>query len=324
MRAVVSLTLLVLAASRIDVAEAVAVVRSASLPLLFFAWMLVTLNISILAALRWRALLDARFSMPFALMAMWTFVARSANVMIPGGVAGDVLRVYQGAAYHSKTSLYVSSVVADRLVALAGMSAVSLYGFAVLYSHLAVHGLAVYWALVIGGTCVAIVLLYTGLLGMGVRRLGLSRKTWGRKIVEYSDAVCVYRHHVGRLTKAMLVSVLSVFVNVSVFYVLDRSMAVGLTWQEWLCIAPMVTIISVMPLTVGGLGIRDFSLIYLAGVCGAGRSQALGVSLTYFLLLLVCFGVSGIIYLAGPLHAQGNAKAEGHREGRRGLRAGSR
>ena len=59
---------------------------------------------------------------------------------------------------------------------------------------------------------------------------------------------------------------------------------------------PLVTLVTMLPITVGGLGIREWSYVEMLFLVGIPRAEGLLVSLATSALLLVC-NLVGIFFL---------------------------
>ena len=50
---------------------------------------------------------------------------------------------------------------------------------------------------------------------------------------------------------------------------------------------PAVLIAQVLPISIGGLGVREFALVFFLGAVGVGKEQALALGLLFYILTLV-------------------------------------
>lgn len=79
---------------------------------------------------------------------------------------------------------------------------------------------------------------------------------------------------------------------VSVVFIL-KAMSVSLDAIEYLFIFLISSIVSVIPLTIGGIGSREVTFLYGAEWLGLDASTSIGISFTFFLItaLISFFGV---------------------------------
>ena len=94
-----------------------------------------------------------------------------------------------------------------------------------------------------------------------------------------------------------------VYQIVSIYISYYIAVSIGLTGYlfEFMTLVPMVWFLTMIPLSFGGLGIREFSFAYLLGLIGINSEQSTIISIgTYFTLLLS--GVIGGLMILGNLY----------------------
>jgi len=81
---------------------------------------------------------------------------------------------------------------------------------------------------------------------------------------------------------------------VSVLFILN-SLSVSLDTIEYLFVFLVSSIVSVIPLTIGGIGSREVTFLYGAEWLGLDASTSIGISFTFFLITALT-SVFGVIY----------------------------
>jgi len=66
-----------------------------------------------------------------------------------------------------------------------------------------------------------------------------------------------------------------------------NDVGVGFFFFDWLWIHAVLTLALMLPLSLGGMGIREFGLIGLLGLIGIGSEQALAVSFGFLTLQII-------------------------------------
>jgi uncharacterized membrane protein YbhN (UPF0104 family) len=61
----------------------------------------------------------------------------------------------------------------------------------------------------------------------------------------------------------------------------------GLGFTALMAFFPAVLIAQVLPISIGGLGVREFALVFFLGAVGVGKEQALALGLLFYILTLV-------------------------------------
>jgi uncharacterized protein (TIRG00374 family) len=228
------------------------------------------------------------------------------NFFIPGGTGGDVIKIfYLLKETPGKRTVALLSVLVDRLVGLIALTVFAAVLIAANWQWLmASQEVAKYvWpALIILGAS------FMGLHGTYI----MTSRGWihrlparmpGRdKLAELALAYNLY----GRTWKPTLAAFgLSFIAHVgyfAVFYCTAQALQHGSSrmpsFTEMCAIMPVVNTLSAMPISLGGLGVREgLFQIFLNRLCGVRESDAVLISSTGYLLTF-CWGIiGGVIYL---------------------------
>lgn len=244
------------------------------------------------------------------------------KLFVPGGSVGNVavriLRLYREVG--SRAGNLTVAVVVERISATAALCVVGLACWA-----LAPPPLPQTLAIVITGCFAAVSVLSLILLTPASARLAyalverLDRATlsgWlehGLFAVEPSRALPTSR--------ILLLVFLSLAVHVlgaAVFLCLASALAIPGDLFAWGLIRAAVILVTMMPVSVAGLGVRDISLVYLLGFYGVGGDHALALaSLVFFVTVLfvaLLGGVSEVLRALGIGSRSAPAEAQKYRE----------
>ena len=84
----------------------------------------------------------------------------------------------------------------------------------------------------------------------------------------------------------------------TVFYVAGLSVGIDLSLVGWLTFAPIVLAANALPITIAGLGVREYLLVLFLGVTAHVESErALAASFVAFSMILAMSLVGGILYI---------------------------
>jgi hypothetical protein len=61
---------------------------------------------------------------------------------------------------------------------------------------------------------------------------------------------------------------------------------------------PVITLITLLPISIGGLGARELAMMYMFGSLGIGRDSVVAVSLTVHAMNLVLSLAGGPLFIA--------------------------
>jgi uncharacterized membrane protein YbhN (UPF0104 family) len=263
--------------------------------------------VEVVTAVRWQWLLRVQgIHLSWARVFLLTLIGVFFNFFIPGGTGGDVVKIfYLLKETPGQRGLALISVLVDRILGFIGLAILAGGLIGARWSWLtSVPETARYvWPGVI-------ILVFTigGIhFSWMVTRRGLVHKLPARfpgrdKLAELALAYTLY----GRAWRTSLGGIaLSIAAHVGffgVFYCAARALAhdgVRLpTFDELCTIMPIVNVLAAMPISLGGLGVREgLFQVFLSNLCGVSEAVAVVMSSTGYFLML-CWGmIGGVLYL---------------------------
>jgi uncharacterized membrane protein YbhN (UPF0104 family) len=205
------------------------------------------------------------------------FAGLMANLCLPGGASGDIVRAgFVMRESQSKSRIAVGSVV-DRLLDTFGLFALSCGG--------AVFALdSQKW---LGGPLPKIGLLFlAGVTGIVLFPF-IARRMSGISVVsKVMDAVDGYRQAPGKLALCLLMSlaVQSAFIGCNI--ALAAASGIHVPTAAWFFAWPLAKLFAMLPISMGGLGVREASLAALLSGFGAPAAKVVGVGLVWQTVLI--------------------------------------
>lgn len=101
--------------------------------------------------------------------------------------------------------------------------------------------------------------------------------------------------------KALFISILySFFVHFLValsYYFISISIGLGLKFISFLFILPFSSMMASLPISIGGLGVRENTLVFILSLIGISENKAIIFSLLVLLVILFNAFIGGIVYL---------------------------
>ena len=274
------------------------------------AWLGLALGVVVLAAVLsaclWHLLIPPASRIPFGRLLGHYFAGFFWNNFLPTGVGGDVVRALALRAASGHSSDAVNSVLMSRVVALWGI--VLLSAVATLF-----HAVSIGWRMALPLVLLsstALLVTSTGsafLLGTQVsrcRRLFPARlEAWHAKLRRYYGQPALLLR---ALFWAVVIQLCAVAINALTAHALNLAITPG----NLLVTMPLINLAAIVPISVGGFGVREGSYIYCLGLVGAGAGDALLLALAvYTLLILVAAAGAGIFALLVP-SASGTAQRD--------------
>lgn len=192
------------------------------------------------------------------------------NLFLPGGISGDGYKIYLlQKNYRSGTGKLFGAVITDRIT---GMSALAILAL-IIFSF---HTVPVPWH-------------RFGFLLMPVVLLGL-----------YFFMRWFYRYFLRIYSITLFFSI-----GVQLLQLLCAWMivlALGETQQIWsyLLVFLVSSIIAILPISIGGVGIRELTFLYGAKLLGINADLAISVSLMFYIITAIVSFI-GIVYVIRPI-----------------------
>jgi hypothetical protein len=245
----------------------------------YFLAAIVVLSISrLFAAARWHILLQsAGVEIPFLRSLMLTFTGNFSSNFLPTTIGGDVVRLAGAIQLGYDHAICVASLVADRLIGLAGM------GMALPFGLIPVISLS-------NGASQSIAVPVLIQKGVGfARRAFESFSIWLKKPLGLS------------------LSLLATFGNMAFIYLAIYILLLGIDHQVsyWL-IAGLYTLtyfVTLFPISINGLGVQELSMTFLlTQLGGLSSSESATIALLTRALFIVT-SLPGAFFLSSILAA---------------------
>jgi uncharacterized protein (TIRG00374 family) len=304
----VSLALYAYIFASVDVARLWSQLKTANLSLFVLA-VLSYLAIQSLSAYRWCLLLaPQRLSAPYRRLLSIYFMGMFFNWFLPTAIGGDVVRVYYLNKETRRLSGATASVFLDRDLGMAALLLVALAvtltdGTRLSVPEAGLNGvlLAPLFALVTAAFAAAnLALFYRPSYNLLHRFLRLFRlKRADERVQKLFDSVNSYRGRWGLLGGAMGLSVVIQLGGIVANVMLAASIGIVTTngWLDFLVLIPAVSLISMAPLSVNGMGWREISYIVLFQTVGATEPQAAALAFLWLGVLFTTSLPGGVIYI---------------------------
>jgi len=219
-----------------------------------------------------------------------------ANIWLPSIVGGDVLRA---AWISGPQGVAVPAVIGllDRMIdllALLLMVACGAFFISGSSGELATTVLYVAGLVLLSGMTVGLLLLRW----LRLEHLPASLRPHGQKLIDIGKALYA------RPGPALTSFLLALFVQtgfVGLNWYLGTAMGIGVSFAVWLIAWPLAKIIALLPVSLGGLGLREASLAALLAPFGVGGTLAVAEGLTWQSIL---FGFGLLAGMATLLSGQ--------------------
>jgi uncharacterized membrane protein YbhN (UPF0104 family) len=294
LKIVVSVGLLIyLLAFQVDLGELWRVVRQARWGYLIAALVLMIAGTA-LRAVRWQVLLQAMdIKVELRRLVHLYFVGSFFNIFLPTGIGGDAVKMAELARSTGRAPEAIGTTLVDRATGLWVLFVLALLALPFGYALLP-QGWAPLIALgTLGGVIGGWVVMGTPLVPWLGSRVHLPGQ---EKLERFYRSVSQLGYRA--LGKACIVSlifdVLLILFNVLIAYGLNVDQPLGI----FLLFTPIISFSLALPISIGGLGVREQTYVLLFGSLGVSDTAAAAMSLANYVLTNLVVGLlGGVLYV---------------------------
>ena len=260
---------------------------------IFFAFFIFFLA-NVLASIRWRYLLSKLgINISFKEAVYSSFSGYFFNLFFPSFIAGDFFRALSVSLRYGEKNKIASSVLVDRLSGFLGITISSLF-FSVFI--LKIIKREIFISIFILNLIIVLFLIFSNRKIFRIF-LVLVPKKFKDRLYNFYNEICFFKNNPSIFFISIFFSIfIQALISLSFFL---SSLGVGVNVKPiyFFIIVPIVMFISLIPITILGIGTRDLSIIYFFSLVGMNKAVALSLSLYHFtfgILLAIC---GALIYI---------------------------
>ncbi len=277
----VSAFILYILFSKTGFEEVISVIKRIHLPLFFSASLLNIIAIFI-SSIRWRLLLSRDFSLKrlFSLYMIGSFF----NTILPGTTGGDAVKLYYLYKDTKSSNIALGSIFMDRFVGFISMLILGMISFSIGIGKLIGTGMEWFIPVVI------LLFVIMSFLFFGLR---LGKRF--SNIAKFYEYFHFYIKQYKVILKTILLSLIMQFTIIVSVYIITISLVAKFNFIDLLIFLPIISIISAVPISISGLGVREGAFVLLFGMVGIKSEVAMTVSFCWFLSTVIA-GSIGLYY----------------------------
>ena len=297
------LSLLGFLLTQIDLGQASRAVADARIDLLLLAFAIV-LGSRLLAAARWYLLLRGRHAAvtPFGMLRLM-FVADFVGYFMPGSLGVEVLRVYGLAKTTADPALSATSVVVERVVALVVLVLLVLLGLAARPLALPAEIGRLAWLFLALLLVAVLAVMAPPTRSLALRLLPGERLARIRRGLEsVFAALDSYRSRPWLIAASLVLALVFQLMRCASVTVGAAALGHPLPFTFVLVVFPIMLLISLLPITIAGLGVREVGFVYFLGLGGMPAEVALPLALIQRLFTIIATLPGAWWYLRRGLH----------------------
>jgi uncharacterized protein (TIRG00374 family) len=230
------------------------------------------------------------------------------NQTLPSSMGGDAVRVWRLRNSGAPFSAVLNSVIIERLFALAGMVLISFVALGLLL-HLHAR-----WEIILGLLLVDAVAAAAIVVLSSLDKLPLTNWLKNYRPGSLIQGFSIDLRQVLASKSALYVVGLSVGIHIAVsaiFWLLAKSIGVALGFATCLAFVPVVLLITTVPISVAGWGVRETGVVTLFSLVGVPAVQSLAVSIIFGIAVAAAAIPGGIVWLVTKSAGRNDAAGAG-------------
>lgn len=273
---------------KVPAARMLSYIKQADFKLFLLAWG-IYLGGQVLSSYKWSLLASPLgLSRPFKDFVAFYFIGMFFNLFMPGSIGGDVYRTALLAGTDKSRLIAAYSVLAERYTGGMALLSFALVSAIFYFKDLIPLPLKVLVATLFSiawSVAFAFPWLTKGfpLLRKAVKRLKL-------------DRLDVYWHNPSKLLLVLFLSFSFQTVNILSVFLIAQSVRIKTDLLLFFFVVPIVDLLSTLPVSLSGLGIREGAFVFFLKSFGVNPTQGLACSLMLLSMLLLSGALGGLIY----------------------------
>jgi len=262
-------------------------------------------------SLRWRSLLKAQ-NIEISKGRSYSYIIISFffNNFLPSGLGMDLVRsAYAGGKENFEKALGAS--IMERVLGIIGMMLIGFFSsisFFVLFSGKAESAkLTILYAVLIL-LIVTIYFFFISLKNAWLKEKLLSIKIFklGESLRKFYRAFKIYKNKRKIVIVGIGYSILLQLVVILINYFIAKGLSLPIPSFAFFAYIPLITVISLIPITINGLGLRETCYVIFFSSFNIAKSEAFSLSLLFFVASVIASCVGGIAFLLLPRQTHNN------------------
>lgn len=276
----------------IEFKEMQSVIVKSNMTWVMAAYLFLTLSI-IVSVFRWRSILnyDGQ-NVRVATLTKLYYIGQFYNMTLPGSLSGDMVKAYKTAGQGPESGKLAASVPMERLGGLLALVVMLMIG-------VFIAPISVRLRLILLATAVSIICVCTVTATEYGKRIGeyiastslITSRGWSNHIL---DLISTFRNlrRYDFVAVILAYSLVYFIISLLTLHSIGRAFGVMLPITFLLAVIPVVRLINQLPISVGGLGVRESLFVYFFGLIEISPEIAVTIGLTNYLLQAIN-GVAG-------------------------------
>jgi len=247
----------------------------------FILYLIVSILIVLLflsfMAVRWSILISSfsKIKPKFSILYQYYLLGTFFNIFFPGAIGGDVMRIhYSHKRYHLGISKATAIVFFERISGLIGLTLI--FSFSIFFNDTIADKID------IDKRYILLLVLIVLILNILFKKISFKKG---------------YNISYSTISVVIILSMLGQFADILIAYILCDYFDLHITLGNLLTIMPCVYIVTVLPISLGGIGVREGAFVGLLALYGVSASTAVVISFLMYFIRILVGSIGWVVYL---------------------------
>lgn len=265
---------------------------------LFFLSFVILCSRNFFAAWRWQTLLQSgNYNFSIWSLTIYYFISYFCGFLLPTVVGGDIVRGYY--LYNSGVGKdeAASSVLVERILGISAVMGLALVGILFGFRFVESNSIKILVIIIniVGLVSISLVYYRRASLIQYLSTISNSRLSF---LFDLIQSCSTYQKKPYLLVRGFLLSILFQLAGIISIYLLGLSIGAGTPFIYFLILMPIVWLISMIPISLNGLGLREGTFLILFVSIGMTREMAITISGLSLILMIFQGILGGLFFLA--------------------------
>ena len=253
------------------------------LVLLFF----LTIFRNYIGAVRFHYLIAIKKKIPVIQLMKQYFIASFFNNFLPTAIGGDGVRVFLISKFGVSKTDTALFIIMERLI---GFYSLIIIAFLSCFFWKAPQQIKTLILVMTCGYTLMLMIIFLPKMNQLLEKFNIN---FFNKIL---NNIKLLRSNFKVIILTLLLSLFNQFISVMISYFVAEAINLEISMVVFLTLVPLVWFFTMIPISFGGVGLREISFVYLLALINISKESSIMISLGTYLTLIIS-GIIGMIYL---------------------------
>jgi len=203
------------------------------------------------------------------------------NKFMPGALGGDIVKtIYAVKAQNRQRMKNVIAILIDRIIGLVSILIFGVASMIMIKEQLEIEmsHFIIIFVVFVGAFFLLTNTAILDFLSRLSTHFGKASNLLGKIILGWKESISYYRSNKTKVLSALLLCFPIHLASFVIFYIFSQSIGISINFIEIVFAISIMWLIIAMPISIGGMGIREFSLVWLLGFFNVSSELAVSIS----------------------------------------------